>query len=280
MMQPCSLWCSATVSVRRTTSCVCYITVAFGYVYGSVVKNGGLVAIRSLIVPWSVRACIHLQITQCILSLLSCCVTNPASSSHGITAYGMVSFPHKHLKFLKLLSVQTIATDGGLFVGMQWFRMGVLILVSYLSWTKICLDFEKKQLGTLFIFISRKKNAKPNEKSAFFIHERLELVKVVILSAQLFCVFCWIIALISHFSEEKPPLITIPSDLWICCIQVIFFSQLGTLPCQGGYGFASVGLFVCLSAGLWINCWPKCNESWWKVVAWAKEEPFTFRSGS
>lgn len=22
---------------------------------------------------------------------------------------------------------------------------------------------------------------------------------------------------------------------------------------------------VCLSAGLWINCWPKCNESWWKV---------------
>lgn len=177
MMQPCSLWCSATVSVRRTTSCVCDITVAFGYVYGSVVKNWGLVAIRSLIVPWSVRACINLQITQCILSLLSCCVTNPASSSHGITAYGMVSFPHKHLKFLKL-SVQTIATDAsGLFVGMQWFRMGVLILVSSLSWTKICLDFEKKQLGTLFIFISRKKMQSQMKSQPFLFMSGLNLSK-------------------------------------------------------------------------------------------------------
>jgi len=38
--------------------------------------------------------------------------------------------------------------------------------------------------------------------------------------------------------------------------------------------------FVCLSAGLRKNGRPVCHETWWKGVAWAKEEPVQFWSGS
>lgn len=134
------VWCSAIVRARTSCVCVCvcYITVAFGYVFASVVKYWGLVAIRSLIVPFvSVEcACINLQIAQCLFSLLCCCVTNPAAS-HGITAYRLASFPLKLLfKFLTQPSVWTIAvTDGGLFFFLMQ-AVGALILVSHLSRTK------------------------------------------------------------------------------------------------------------------------------------------------
>lgn len=71
-----SLWCSAIVGAGWRTSSVCYITVAFSYVFASAVKDWRLVAIRSLIVPlvYVECACLNLQITKCLFSPLCCCV--------------------------------------------------------------------------------------------------------------------------------------------------------------------------------------------------------------
>lgn len=58
-------------------------------------KYWSVVAIRSFVVLLrSVEhACINLQITQCLFSLLCCCVSNPASF-HGIITYSLACSSH------------------------------------------------------------------------------------------------------------------------------------------------------------------------------------------
>ena len=61
---------------------------------------------------------------------------------------------------------------------------------------------------------------------------------------------------------------------------IVCLTDLNIYLCQGGYGFGSVclsvGLSVCLPAGLRKNYQTYFHETWWRGRAWAVEESIRF----
>lgn len=143
---------------RKSKLCPCvrYITVAFGYVFASVVKYRGLVAIRSLIVPLvSVEcACVNLQITQCVFSVSRCCVSRPPR----------MKLPH--IDWLLLHTNTECLNNGDGWWPFCRQAVGALILVSYLNWTKEISWLWKNVIGNAFNLQYRRKR-----EASLFIHE-------------------------------------------------------------------------------------------------------------